>query len=105
MVKFKYKFSPDYNPRYVNGAIGGINPQGEIIINFYLERNALPHSQSFEITENSVIGQLAATEPEDFQSSFVRFVENGVVMNYKAAKEIHRWLGDHLQKLEQSEIK
>ncbi len=36
--KFKYVFDDDYNPKYVNGAFGGVNPQGEINLNFYMER-------------------------------------------------------------------
>lgn len=27
-IKFKYIFKDDYNPKYVNGAFGGISPQG-----------------------------------------------------------------------------
>lgn len=37
-INFKYKFSDAYNPVYVNGAYGGVNPRGEIVINFYFER-------------------------------------------------------------------
>lgn len=101
-VKCKYIFKDDYNPIYVNGAQGGINPQGEIVINFYLERNALPVSQTYEITEGKIdVSKEIESEPNDFKNSFVRVMENGVVMNYQTAKEIHKWLGSNIEKLEQ----
>ena len=50
-LKCKYIFKDDFNPVYVNGAQGGINMQGEIVVNFYLERNALPISQTYRIEE------------------------------------------------------
>ena len=35
--RFKYIFSHDNNPVYVNGAHGGVNPRGELVVNFYLQ--------------------------------------------------------------------
>ena len=102
-IKYKYKFNETYNPIYVNGAIGGLSPQGEIIVNFYLERNSLPKVQSFEVDEGTGIGKLSETEPQDYEQSFIRYIENGVILNYKTAKEVHRWLGEHISSLEKIE--
>ncbi|MDN5202856.1 hypothetical protein QQ008_15810 [Fulvivirgaceae bacterium BMA10] len=101
-IKCKYIFEEDYNPLYVNGAQGGINSLGEIIINFYLERNALPKSQTFSV-ENGKISKenIDKVEPKDLKNSFVRVFQNGVVMNYQTAKEVHKWLGKHIESLEQ----
>ena len=35
-LTFKYIYTYDYNPDYVNGAHGGISPRGELVVNFYL---------------------------------------------------------------------
>jgi hypothetical protein len=43
------------------------------------------------------------SEPADLKDSFVRVVENGIIMNYQTAKVIHKWLGDQIEKLEQLE--
>lgn len=100
-IKCKYIFSDDYNPIYVNGAQGGINTQGEIVVNFYLERNALPVSQTFEIKDEEIkSANEVESEPSDLKNSFVRVIENGVIMNYQTAKEIHKWLGNYIEKLE-----
>jgi hypothetical protein len=38
---------------------------------------------------------------QDLKNSFVRKIENGIIMNYQTAKEIHKWLGKHIEKLEE----
>lgn len=102
-LKFKYIFSDDYNPVYVNGAQGGVNPQGEIIANFYLERLALPTSQTQSITQEGTLGEVINTEPEDLNKSFVRFVKNGIVMNLQSAKSIYNWLGGLIEQCEKAQ--
>lgn len=99
-IKCKYKFAEDYNPVYANGAQGGINLQGEIVINFYLERGALPKSQTLLVKDQIISDEIIETEPVDLSTSFIRYVQNGVIMNYKTAKEVHSWLGKHLENLE-----
>ncbi|OGT97954.1 MAG: hypothetical protein A2079_05530 [Geobacteraceae bacterium GWC2_48_7] len=100
-IKFKYVFNYAYNPTYVNGAQGGFSPRGEMVINFYLERQPLPESISHEITPEGAIGRETAVEPEDMSSSLVRYVDTGVVMNYDSARVFHSWLGDQLHAMEE----
>lgn len=100
-VKCKYIFKDNYNPKYVNGAFGGLSPRGEIIINFYFERNAIPNSQTYTIKENSIAEEIVEErEPKDHFNSKVRVIENGIVLDYKNAKEIHRWLGEQIEVIE-----
>ena len=99
-LKFKYIFDYGYNPVYVNGAHGGVSPRGELVMNFYLERMALPESITHEINPNGTIGKESAAEPDDLAHSMVRFIESGVVMNYQNAKELHLWLGERIKELE-----
>ena len=99
-IKFKYIFNYGYNPVYVNGAHGGISPRGELVMNFYLERMALPESITHEINPNGTIGDEVASEPDDLKNSLVRFIDTGVVMNYQSARDFHIWLGERLKELE-----
>jgi len=99
-LKFKYIFDYGYNPIYVNGAHGGVSPRGELIINFYLERMALPESITHEINPNGTIGREVAAEPDDLAQSMVRFIKSGVVMNYQNARELHLWLGERIREME-----
>ncbi|BCS55241.1 hypothetical protein [Geobacter sp. SVR] len=100
-LTFKYIFNYSYNPTYVNGAQGGFSPRGEMIINFYLERQPLPESISHEITSAGSIGRETAVEPEDLTNSMVRFIDTGVVMSYENAKVFHAWMGEKLREMEE----
>jgi hypothetical protein len=99
-LKFKYIFDYGYNPVYANGAHGGVSPRGELVMNFYLERMALPESITHEINPNGTIGSETAAEPADLAHSMVRFIEAGVVMNYQNARELHLWLGERIKEME-----
>jgi hypothetical protein len=96
----KYIFKDDYNPKYVNGAQGGFSPQGEFVINFYCERNAIPVSQTYPVKDGKLAGNELSHMPVDLNSSFVRVIENGVMMNYRTAKEVHNWLGILIEQME-----
>jgi hypothetical protein len=101
--KFKYIFTYDYNPVYVNGAHGGVTPRGELVVNFYQERQPLPNAMTHELNPNGTIGREVAVEPDDLASSLVRFVTNGVVVNYQTARELHFWLGEKIKEMEAME--
>lgn len=104
-VKCKYIFADDYNPVYVNGAYGGGNAKGEIIIHFFLERTALPNSVTFDIDGDNFKEIASEVDPKDLKDSFVRFISTGVILDYKIAKVIHEWLGGHIKKIENAEVK
>ncbi|MEI6702019.1 MAG: hypothetical protein WCL71_00605 [Deltaproteobacteria bacterium] len=100
-LTFKYVFNYGYNPSYVNGAQGGFSPRGEMVINFYLERQPLPDAITHEITPEGAIGRETGVEPKDLASSMVRFIDTGVVMSYENARVFHSWMGDKLRELEE----
>lgn len=99
-ITFKYIFDDSYNPTYVNGAHGGVTPRGELVVNFYLERQPLPNAISHEIAVNGSIGRESAVDPADLHRSFVRHISSGIVLNQQTAKEIHFWLGEKLKEME-----
>jgi hypothetical protein len=100
-LNFIYKFPEDYNPKYVNGAYGGISPSGEIVANFYLERIPIPYKVVQEIKKDGSLGDEVGTEPESHGRNLIRFVETGVVFDLRHAKEFHLWLGTKISELEQ----
>jgi hypothetical protein len=100
-VTFKYVFNYGYNPNYVNGAQGGFSPRGEMVINFYLERQPLPNAISHEITPEGAIGRETQVEPKNLASSMVRYIDTGVVMSYENAKVFHAWMGEKLREVEE----
>ncbi len=99
-ISFKYIFSEDYNPIYVNGAYGGLTSHREIVVNFFFERNGLPYSQTQKVNKDGTLGPPEATKPEDNDTSFVRVIETGIIMNIDTAKKIRDWLDEKINNLE-----
>lgn len=104
-LKIKYKFDDNYNPTYVNGALGGINPQGDIVVNFYLERGPLPNSTTYQLTESNQLGDIIDNSPKDIQNSLIRFIECGIILNLNSAKQINKWIEEQIRILESLETK
>lgn len=102
-LTFKYIFNYAYNPVYVNGAHGGVSPRGELVMNFYLERPPLPEEIKHEINANGTIGEVTTEEPRDLSSSMVRYVDNGVILNYESARNLYFWMGERLKEMESIE--
>lgn len=89
-VKFKYIFEKDYNPKYVNGAFGSITPHGEVALNFYFERSALPYEQDFALNSDGMLGDCLGEKPEEM--SYVRYVQNGLILSQEDARGIAHWI-------------
>lgn len=101
-ITFKYKFSQDYNPKIVNGAYGGFNEKGELVVNFYFERIPIPYTQTYEVSEKGkLIQESVKTEPEEFEFTRVRMVENGIAMTIDSARIIAGWLNTKLEEYDE----
>jgi len=96
-LKFKYIFSKEYNPTYSNGIYGGVTTSGDIVANFYFERHGLPVSQTQVVNTDGSLGEVIANEPPDLQTSIVRVVESGVILNIATAKAFHDWLEKYIK--------
>lgn len=101
-LQVKYKFEDKYNPIYVNGAFGGVNSQGEIVMNFYFERMPIPYSEEFNVSDSGEVMGSTVVEPSTPVAA-IRYIESGIVMDLQHAKQFHAWLGSHIQRLEQKE--
>jgi len=89
-IRFKYVFAEDYNPKYVNGAYGGVSPSGEIVVNFYFERHPLPKFDTCQLPSDGQIGDLTMRDLEDLNNLVIRYIQNGVVISLDHAKEIEQ---------------
>ena len=104
-VTFKYKFVEEYNPKYVNGAYGGIGPQGELIINFFLERQPIPKEVIHKLQPDGKLGDPVSQVPDNLKSQVIRFIETGVTMNLESAKRVLAWLQEKVYILDTREKK
>jgi hypothetical protein len=99
-VRFKYVFPDDYNTLYVNGAYGGVSPRGELVMNFYLERQPVPRWHENELGESGGIGEELSSEPPKDLLIIIRYIQAGVVMNLENARSVRDWLSSHIASLE-----
>ncbi len=99
-INFNYIYNYSYNPVYTNGVQGGFTPRGELVMHFYQERPALPKELTHEITPEGGIGPLTESDPKNLNSTMVRYIENGVTMNFQTAAMIHAWLGEQLSQMQ-----
>ena len=105
-VIFKYEFAESYNPVYANGAQGGLTPQGEIALNFFLERLPVPRRETFPINDAGEIGDRLVVEPsDDAEAVFVRYVSMGVVMTVDTARRLKELIALQVKAFEQLQSK
>ena len=103
-IRFKYSISDNYTPKYINGAYGGITPRGEIVVNFFFERNDMPVSQEYSVTPDGKLGSEMSSVPEDVSSTICRHVETGIILTLNSAKELSGWLNEKIAILEKNGV-
>lgn len=110
-IKLKYVIPKDYNPFYSNGVFGGLTTQGEININFFLERHDFPDEELYEVDEKGGLSlqKKPVGKSTGKPSQIVRHVSTGVILTPEVAKSVYDWLGEKLKLIDkitqQSEAK
>lgn len=94
-LRIHNKISNNFHELHVDGAFGGITPRGLLNINFYAERLPIPKATDFKVTNNKLenIGDSA-----DSKKGIIREFEVGIYMTIDAAKQLHKWLEDNIDK-------
>ncbi len=110
-IEFKYVFKEDYSPIYVNGVYGGVGPQGEIVMNFFLERQPVPRDEFYKISEVDQPLIKEGSNIEDSRNLFIRHVQSGVILDIQHAIVLNTWLTSiieqykHLREIDKKEGK
>ena len=91
-ITFQYKISPNYILHSTAGVHGGLNARGEIIANFFSERQAIPRRVTHELAED---GRLVEPPIEMEQTTdVIRNVNFGISITSEFAKSLAEWLVD-----------
>jgi hypothetical protein len=87
-VRFIY-IQPESDERFfINGAIGGLTPRGEIICNFFFEYKDLPDTEVAVVEGNELkILKEHVSEPE-----IIREIKCSIILNHAQARKIAEWL-------------
>ena len=95
---FKYIFPSDLRELHVNGAYGGLGPDGTIRMAVYSERGAIPNFEKRIITSDKPLGEAIEIEKK---YDIVRIIQASFVFNIGTAKSFVEWLNDRIKEHEQ----
>ena len=101
-IRYEYEQDPETRLQYTHGVWGGINPQGEIEISFYLESDKMPPYSERIIAPDGSFGHEIAPY-NDEERTITRHIHSRVVMNYHTARAMLEWLEDKVAALEAEE--
>ena len=98
-IRYEYQQDSDTRVQYAHGVWGGINPQGEIEVNFYLESDKMPpYSERLVAPDGSFGHEIVPYDAE--VRTVVRTIHSRVILNYHTARAVLEWLEDKLDMLE-----
>ena len=96
-ISFRYKISANYVVFSITGVHGGLNPRGQIIMNFFHERHPIPRKIIYEFKED---GSLGDEIERDTKTSIIRDVLFGVSILPDTARAIAKWLSEKADECE-----
>lgn len=88
-IDIHYLKTKNYRTFHVDGAFGGITPNGKIYTELYIQRYPTPKIVTHEIKNNLVVGDEIKREGKE---GIVREIEAGMIMDVEVAKVLRDWL-------------
>jgi|ERR1700723_572588 hypothetical protein len=103
-ISFFFIKSNYYRVVHVDGAFGGLTPQGKVFVSMYSERAPIPEIITHELKDSgSRLGQEIIPDRKS-KEGIIREVEVGLSMDEAAAEAFHKWLGEQIQILKSLKI-
>lgn len=105
-AKIRYEYQDDKNisMQYAHGVWGGINPQGEIEINFYTEQDKIPANSERYLKPDGNYGP-ELTLMEDDARTVVRKIHSKILLSHHTARALLSWLAQKIEALEAEELR
>lgn len=101
-IRYEYEHESEARLQYAHGVWGGINPQGEIEINFYLESDKMPDYSERRVEPDGSFGQEMAPFDEEVRV-VTRRIHSKVLINYNTAHALLEWLEEKIEALDMEE--
>ncbi|MDL2316742.1 hypothetical protein LJC59_06645 [Desulfovibrio sp. OttesenSCG-928-A18] len=101
-IRYEYEQNPDARIQYSHGVWGGINPQGEIELNFYTESDKLPPYSERILAPDGSLGHELAPYDENLKL-VTRTIHSRLILNYHTARAVLEWLQEKVDTLEAQE--
>ena len=98
-IKVKYDYAPDYKKIPATGAWGGLSPNAEVIINFFVEFQSKPDHLAIQVDESGTVKEKVI---KDEEVSYTRELLVGVVMRHDIARSVGKFLINYADKAEEA---
>jgi hypothetical protein len=99
-IRYEYQQAPDSQVQYAHGVWGGINSQGEIELNFYVESDKLPPWSERLLTPEGDLGHESSPQDTENLKEVTRYVHSRLLLNYHTARAVQEWLLEKIEALE-----
>ncbi len=95
-ITFEYVRSPGYRIVAANGAAGGLTPQGDLLISFFVESAAFPEESTHQVGPD---GKLGAEEGQAQSETprVERHLQVGVLLSRPQAAALADWIQARLE--------
>ncbi len=103
LLRYEYTVDNDARLNIAHGVWGGINPQGEIEMNFYLESDKLPAYTERSVAADGAMGAEKSVYDSDKEHVIIRRIHSRILLNYQTARSLVEWLDEKLESLELEE--
>ena len=100
LLRFEYSVDSNAVLNVAHGVWGGINPQGETEMNFYLESDKLPAYTQREVAPDGSMGEEKSVYDSEKEHVIVRRIHSRILLNYQTARSLVEWLDEKLDALE-----
>jgi hypothetical protein len=98
-ISFEYKISPNFAVYAVSGVYGGLNAQGQVIINFLSERSAIPKTQTYSIQADNTLSEKPIREEK--KEEVIRDVMFAISISPPTARSFAKWLNEKADEFEE----
>lgn len=98
-ISFDYIKSHQFRVVHVDGAFGGLSPNGRAIhMALFSERRAIPTKTVHALSETSHLGN-EIREKRTQRDSFIRELEIDLVLDFDTAVNVQKWLQDKIDQM------
>lgn len=96
-VTFYFIKSPQHQEVLVDGAFGGVTPQGRVAMTVYSERGPVPTAVHHEL-KNGVLGP-ELPDTREGKKGYVRIAHSTLYLDYAQAVAVRDWLDQKITEL------
>ncbi len=101
-IRYEYKEKAHTELQTAHGVWGGINPHGEIELNFYTESDKMPPFSERLVDSDGNLGPEMIPDDEDIRH-VTRTIHSKILLNHRTALAVMAWLEEKIDSLEMDE--